>query len=168
MGNIVGLDLSLCATGIIVINDKGDILEKKLIVSTPKEENTPRLLKICLTVMDVVNRSKPDLVVLEGPAFGVSKTISIFQLGELAGMTKEKLFIQNIPFRIVPPTVLKKFITGKGNATKDIVMLKIYKKYGIEFEDNNLADAYALARYGIQFINPSLKQRRKFNDGENK
>ena len=157
---IIGLDLSLCATGIAVINEKGDIIEKKLIVSTPKEENTPRLLKICLTIMEIINRHKPNLAILEGPAFGVSKTISIFQLGELAGMTKEKLFIQNIPFRIVPPTVLKKFITGKGNAPKDIVMLKIYKKYGIEFEDNNLADAYALARYGVQFLNPQMRQRK--------
>ena len=161
MSIIIGLDLSLCATGVVVINEKGNILEKELVESSSKEENTPRLTKICITIMKIVNSYKPNLVILEGPTFGVQKTISIFQLGELAGVVKEKLFIQNIPFIIVPPSVLKKFITGKGNAPKDIMMLKIYKKYGIEFENNNLADAYALARYGIQFLNPVLKKRTK-------
>jgi crossover junction endodeoxyribonuclease RuvC len=162
MGSIIiGLDLSLCATGISVINEKGDIIEKKLVESSAKEENTPRLTKICFTIMEIVNSYNTNLVIIEGPTFGVQKTISIFQLGELAGVVKEKLFIQNIPFIIVPPTVLKKFITGKGNSPKDVMMLKIYRKYGIEFENNNLADAYALARYGIQFLNPSLKRRIK-------
>jgi len=44
------------------------------------------------------------------------------------------------------PTELKKFITGKGNAKKQIIIQQVYKKYGIEFEDDNLADAFVLAK----------------------
>lgn len=47
---------------------------------------------------------------------------------------------------IVPPTSLKKFVTGAGNAAKDNMLLSVYKKWGKEYKDNNLADAYGLAR----------------------
>lgn len=47
---------------------------------------------------------------------------------------------------IVPPTSLKKFVTGAGNAAKDNMLLGVYKKWDREFKDNNLADAYGLAR----------------------
>ena len=48
----------------------------------------------------------------------------------------------------VPPSTLKKFVTGKGNAKKDQMMLAIYKRWGTEFDNNDAADAYALAQYG--------------------
>lgn len=47
---------------------------------------------------------------------------------------------------IVAPTALKKFVLGKATTGKDKMILGIYKKWGAEFDDNNLADAYALAR----------------------
>jgi crossover junction endodeoxyribonuclease RuvC len=55
-------------------------------------------------------------------------------------------------YLMVAPTALKKFITGKGNAKKELMLMKIFKRYGLEFENNNLADAYALARYGENLI----------------
>ena len=46
----------------------------------------------------------------------------------------------------VPPMTLKKFAAGKGNAKKQEMLLQIYKRWGMEFLDDNAADAYALAR----------------------
>jgi hypothetical protein len=47
----------------------------------------------------------------------------------------------------VSATSLKKFATGKGNATKDVVMLHTFKRWAFDCgDDNNLADAYVLAR----------------------
>ena len=46
----------------------------------------------------------------------------------------------------VPPMTLKKFAAGKGNAKKQEMLLQIYKRWGVEFTDDNAADAYALAR----------------------
>jgi Holliday junction resolvasome RuvABC endonuclease subunit len=48
---------------------------------------------------------------------------------------------------IVPPTVLKKYVTGKGNASKAQMMEGVAKKWGPQFDNDNLADAYALAQY---------------------
>lgn len=46
----------------------------------------------------------------------------------------------------VPPTVVKKYAAGKGNAKKQEMLMQIYKRWGIEFNDDNAADSYALAR----------------------
>jgi crossover junction endodeoxyribonuclease RuvC len=41
---------------------------------------------------------------------------------------------------------LKKFAAGKGNAKKQEMLLQMYKRWGVEFNDDNAADSYALAR----------------------
>jgi Holliday junction resolvasome RuvABC endonuclease subunit len=46
----------------------------------------------------------------------------------------------------VPPMTLKKYATGKGTSKKQEMLLQIYKRWGIEFNDDNAADAYALGR----------------------
>ena len=75
-------------------------------------------------------------------------------LGELAGITKLALYIFfdarvkpdcALPLQI-PPMTLKKYATGKGTAKKQEMLLQIYKRWGVEFNDDNAADAYALAR----------------------
>ncbi len=49
---------------------------------------------------------------------------------------------------MVPPMTLKKFTAGKGNAKKQEMLLQIYKRWNVEFNNDNAADAYALARLG--------------------
>lgn len=46
----------------------------------------------------------------------------------------------------IPPMTLKKYAAGKGNAKKQEMLLQIYKRWSIEFNDDNAADSYALAR----------------------
>jgi Holliday junction resolvasome RuvABC endonuclease subunit len=46
----------------------------------------------------------------------------------------------------VPPMTLKKYATGKGTSKKQEMLLQIYKRWGVEFNDDNAADAYALGR----------------------
>ena len=160
MAIIIGLDLSLTATGLVIVaNDPDKIIDQFLIESTAKEETTPRIIKINDRITKIIVKHKPNLVVMEGPAFGVQKSSSIFTLGELAGLVKVTMYTMEQRFMVIPPAVLKKWVTGKGNAKKDLMLLKVYKKFGVEFDDDNLCDAYALAKYGFQFLNPKLKRR---------
>ncbi|MDJ0463177.1 hypothetical protein [Streptomyces sp. H27-C3] len=88
-------------------------------------------------------------VAMEGYSHG-----SKFQreaLGELGAVVK--LAIAEIagvrPWRhpvIVPPPTLKKYVTGKGTATKQEMIDTVARRYGAIFYNDNLADAYALAR----------------------
>jgi len=50
-----------------------------------------------------------------------------------------------VPLQIAPMT-LKKYAAGKGTAKKQEMLMQIYKRWGIEFNDDNAADSYALAR----------------------
>lgn len=47
---------------------------------------------------------------------------------------------------LIPPMTLKKYAAGKGNAKKQEMLMQIYKRWNIEFNDDNAADSYALAR----------------------
>ena len=83
-------------------------------------------------------------VAMEGYAFG-SQMANM--LGELGGMVKLTLLDFGIYPLIVPPTNLKKYVTGKGNGiSKSQMLLYVYKKWGAEFTDDNAADSYSLAR----------------------
>jgi Holliday junction resolvasome RuvABC endonuclease subunit len=75
---------------------------------------------------------------------------SALVLGELSATVK--LLLWNFfddhlktPLQI-PPMTLKKYATGKGTAKKQEMLLQMYKRWGVEFNDDNAADAYALAR----------------------
>lgn len=71
---------------------------------------------------------------------------SALVLGELSATVKLTLWDKSILPLQIPPMTLKKYAAGKGNAKKQEMLLQIYKRWGVEFNDDNAADAYALAR----------------------
>lgn len=82
-------------------------------------------------------------VAMEGYAFG-SQMANM--LGELGGVVKLTLKELNLYPLIVPPTNLKKYVAGKGQGvSKSQILMLVYKKWGVEFNDDNAADSYALA-----------------------
>ena len=88
--------------------------------------------------------NKVEDVAMEGYAFG-SQMANM--LGELGGMVKLTLLEFNIYPLIVPPTSLKKYVTGKGQGVpKSQILLHVYKKWNVDITDDNAADSYALAR----------------------
>jgi crossover junction endodeoxyribonuclease RuvC len=75
---------------------------------------------------------------------------SALVLGELSALVKVTLYdycdgTNRFPL-MVPPMTLKKYAAGKGNAKKQEMLLQMYKRWGVEFNDDNAADSYALAR----------------------
>lgn len=87
-------------------------------------------------------------VAMEGT---VRASMAASVLGELAGVTKLVLwhhFATETHARplLVPPMTLKKYVTGVGTAKKNEMLLKTFTSWGIEFSDDNAADAYGLAR----------------------
>lgn len=85
---------------------------------------------------------------------------SALVLGELAGMVKLCIYDyfdgslnSSVPFEPhlrtplqIPPMTLKKYATGKGTSKKQEMLMQMYKRWGVEFNDDNAADSYALAR----------------------
>lgn len=88
-------------------------------------------------------------VAMEGYAYG--REFGVAQSGELGGAVKLALYgMGNIgkgqhPL-IVAPTSLKKYVTGRGNGIqKNQMLLHVFKKWNVEFSDDNAADSYGLA-----------------------
>ena len=144
----LGLDLSLTSTGYCLMNQEGGILASGKL--TPKKLSGVERLKFIQDGINSVLRCY-DLseVFLEGYAFAAHMAYA-HEIGELTGVIKMLLHSMGVPFRSVGPTSLKKFVTGRGNAKKNEMLLAIYKKWGIEFKDDNEADSYALAKYGVE------------------
>lgn len=81
---------------------------------------------------------------------------SAVALGELHGAVRIALHnaLPNSRGRYpqqIPPTMVKKYATDRGNAKKNEVMLAVYKKWGVEYRDDNLADSYVIARMTAGF-----------------
>lgn len=104
--------------------------------------------------------SKGNLVVDVAMEGTVLASNSALVLGELSATVKLFLFEHfddinhynpprpqqcRTPLQI-PPMTLKKYASGKGSAKKQEMLLQIYKRWGVEFNDDNAADAYALGR----------------------
>lgn len=102
-------------------------------------------------VMKTVREVYPRIIMLEGYSYG-SKGQAIITLGEFGAILRDRLIGYSDFIAEVPPTVLKGFICGKGNAKKAAVVSAATKRYGEEFDTDNQADAYVLARMGLVII----------------
>lgn len=138
MTRVLGLDLSLTATG-YAYNDE------VVGVWRVKSRGAQRLVDIREVVANVAYQV--DVVVLEGYSYASAN--QAHQIGELGGVIRAWLFEQHVPFVEVPPAVLKKFATGRGNADKDQVLAAAIRRFGFEGENNNAADAWLLRYMGL-------------------
>ena len=75
-----------------------------------------------------------------------SRAGQAFSIGELGGVIKLMLYLRDWEYKDVAPTQVKKFGAKKGNASKDQVMMNVYKEGGFEASDNNVCDAFVLAQ----------------------
>lgn len=99
----------------------------------------------------------PDLVVVEGYAF--ANKSSLVTLVEIGTAVKLQVLELKIPLVSCPPTVLKKWVTGKGNATKDEMAQSVFTRWGIKSPSDDVIDALALAKFGQQGLETVLKMK---------
>lgn len=163
---IVGIDPSLTATGIIVLRD-GKVELAETTKNRPDLGTIERVKLIRERIIDITENlsdgkqwQAPDLIVIEGFSYG-SKGRSVFDIAYLGWRIREDLERlkeqDNIPWLEVPPSQLKKFATGQGNTNKEIILQQVYKRWGYETHDNNIADAYVLAQIGRAYLQDSYK-----------
>ena len=86
-------------------------------------------------------------IAMEGTVLASHSALVLGELSALVKLTIYDYFDEDIRFPVmVPPMTLKKYAAGKGNAKKQEMLLQMYKRWGVEFNDDNAADSYALAR----------------------
>lgn len=112
-----------------------------------------RLADIRQWLADTLNYCEKHWVIddlgLEGTVLASHAALVLGELSAVVRMAIYDHFEEGDPRRFplkVPPMTLKKYAAGKGNAKKQEMLMQIYKRWGIEFSDDNAADSYALAR----------------------
>lgn len=144
---VVGLDLSVAATGIAEANGM-------TYTYSPDLKGDHRLASIRKAVGLAVGQGV-DLVVIED---GVHRSPAAFDLGMVHGAIRMSLLAVGVRFVLVPPAVLKKFATGKGNATKPDMRMALYQRMGIDLRDDNQVDATWLRYAGLQLLGEPVVQ----------
>jgi len=150
---VVGIDQSLVHFGLVAYSPEDGTAFAWLY--EPASFGVRRLMYIrhfvTTRLVEIAGRvSRPLHVAMEGYSYGSHAGREV--LGECGAAVKmgvvQALGIANqVAYpSIVTPQQVKKFATSNGNAKKNQMLLAIYKKWGVTFSDDNLADAYALAR----------------------
>jgi crossover junction endodeoxyribonuclease RuvC len=139
----VGIDPST-KTGIVSLHDGGALIHRREI-TTKFKEDPQRFIDIANEVLS--DLMKDDVIVLEGFSFG-SKGRGVSTQYGVGWLIRAELIKNGFSYIEIPPTVLKKFVSGKGNVKKDELVLPIFKKWGFEHKSDNVRDAYVLAQIG--------------------
>lgn len=166
---VVGLDLSLTATGVANGNGVPETLTSRL-------KGCQRLAEIRDAVLDccafgwmpdpgcdfpgphdrdfsgaVVTHVSRPLVVIEGYAFA-ARNSHAHALGELGGVIRLALHEAGVPYVDVPPSSLKKYACGKGNANKGEMLAAAIRRLDYEGASDNEADALWLRAMGLDAL----------------
>jgi crossover junction endodeoxyribonuclease RuvC len=142
---VIGLDLSLTAPGWFVRDAEGQATGGTW---SPQGRGLDRMHSIVRKVLDLLPGDSKPLIIIEGFSFG-SKGSALYEIGGLGYIVRYALWHRRLQVIEVPPTVVKKYATGKGNANKNIVIREVFKRWGVNVEDDNAADALVLGHIGM-------------------
>lgn len=91
----------------------------------------------------------------------MGSTGRVFNIAENAGLLKHYLWKSDMYYNVVPPTVIKKFATGKGNANKEKIQESFIEETGINIKEmlnmtdkqwnpsSDIIDSYYICKYGV-------------------
>jgi len=164
---VLGLDLSLTGTGIVLIGGDGKPSHGRTVgyalqKGATQQQRIERLIDVAKSISAIIEELFPhigtgpsfrDLVIaIEGFAFGARFGGEF--LGELQGVVKVQLYSQygKVPV-VYPPTKVRKTVFGYGGSDKKRIKVIVDKleEQGVfgdfKFEDHNQRDAWAVAEY---------------------
>jgi crossover junction endodeoxyribonuclease RuvC len=154
---VIGIDASLTGTAVCEIRE-GDTdnhcMDRFSSVPAPGVRGRiDRCSSLIARVMDEfsLKNGREDVVVfIEGYSFA-SPNVAHY-LGELGGLLRSELLFACKDLIEVPPSSLKKFISGTGNAKKEQMIAHVAKRWGHIFATNDECDAFSLAHLGLRYL----------------
>jgi crossover junction endodeoxyribonuclease RuvC len=150
---VIGLDLSLASTGVAGNAGGGWVARIRTQASTEPAQ-LARLRWIRGAVMDYVRHA--DLVMVEGLAMASTTGRHLTRAG-LWHMVMDRIDAAGIPWSEVSPGTLKRYATGKGNASKDAVLAAVVRRFpAVEVTNADQADALVLAAMGADHLGHPL------------
>lgn len=162
---VVGVDPSLTGTGLAGV---GHALCWSLTHASKGHnadtlaERDARLARITNTVAEHATGAR--LVVIEGPA--ISRNVgSVWDRAGLWWRIVHRLHAAEIPVAVCPPSTRCKWATGRGRADKAAVAVAVARMWpAATIDDDNQADALALATMGMQWAERSFYRLERHTD----
>lgn len=161
--NILGLDLSIASTGWALAVNREPRATGTFGSRYGADDRIKRLQELRAKLIGVVESTKPDVCLIEGYSFG-SMSRAVYQVGEWGGVARLVLYdAWPVPAQTIeiPPSSVKKFVTGKGNADKSQMAIKVYKRWKVDFETSDEVDAFALAMMWPEYEDWLPKPKKK-------
>lgn len=156
---IVGLDLSLTATGVGIIQDaeiSTHTIKSKGVKDASLLERRGRLAALRSEIGGFVMDA--DLVCVEQPAYS-STTGHMHDRSGLWWLVVEWMMggLWSPAVVEIPPQAVKMYATGKGNAGKDDVLAAVIRRYAdVEVSNNNESDGLVLAALGARHLGKQI------------
>lgn len=149
---VLGIDQSYTGFAATFLSKEGEPLYQSWVYKS-EGSGIDRLVGISLWLHGKIEHmeSKGFEIVDSGLESPVRMSHSALMSGELFAIVRLRLLNSckgsaRYPLQ-VPPTSLKKYVTGKGTGVqKNQMLLHVYKKWAVEFDDDNAADSYGIAR----------------------
>ena len=133
--NIVGLDLSLTATG--VCDTEGRL--HTIVNDDARKPMGERLTLIRRELGELV--ANAEIFVVEGVFVGQNN--NTLKLGKVHGVVEQLAWTWSIPIAFVSPFTLKKFATGKTSSDKSAMAVAAWRLAQVQGNDNEI-DAWWL------------------------
>lgn len=152
----VGIDPGINGTGVVGIEDGkviGEILVPD-IVKGPKQKrfelNRVRTMatQVSCAIFEIWSKAPSNLhivIAIEEPFVGANPSTALKQYSVFVALALMDSPRSPDALYFVPPTTLKKFVGVKGK--KNLIAREVYKRWKYEADDDNLVDAYAIARW---------------------
>lgn len=147
---VLGVDPGTQITGYGVVEEKDGgrraLIECGAIRPTPGRPLAERLLEIYEGVSTVIERTRPDVLCVEGIFFGRNVKTTLI-LGHARSAVMLAAAMRAIPVTEYPPAEVKNSIVGTGKAAKDQVAFMVQKHLSLAEPPSPLdaADGVALA-----------------------
>lgn len=139
----VGIDPSLSGTGLVILDESANVVLAESF-EAGKESDPSRFIKLSEKIRNHLNPTT-DKVLIEGFSYG-SRGAGVSKMYGIGWMFRIMLEQEKFKWGEVAPTIVKKFGSGKGSAKKEDLILPVYKKWGFESNNNDITDAYIIAR----------------------
>lgn len=153
---VAGIDFSLTSAGVVLSYGAMHRVRSTGTANDTLIQRQARLVDLTRRIVELVTFA--DLVVIEGPSYG-SKGGHNHDRSAGWWFVVNALITADIPVVEVPPSCLKRYATGKGSASKDLVLAETVRRYtGWDVNGNDTADALNLAAMGSDALGFPLVQ----------
>jgi len=161
---ILGIDPALSVTGFGVIDEKQGSLSlvDAGVIKTKSKNSLPERLKIVYQeTLDIINRLKPDCIILEKLYVHYRHPTTAYILGQARGIICLVSAEANLPLFEYAATRVKKAVIGSGQASKAQIQRMVVSILGLAYlpKYQDITDALALAVAHSYVANAKKKLR---------